>query len=178
MTLAQAYFLLAAILAVPAALLLVSGTGHAMLRAFPRSKAAAFLLYGAAAAWFLYGISMMGDADLAGIPRPVMLGGFGAAAIAAFWLLPDLLAVRGLAGLLLLTSRQLLDAGFGKVPHSLLLAALTYVALILPALFYGTAPYLMRDAVGAVLATPGRARAAGGAFAVFAIACVVAGAIL
>lgn len=175
MSLAQAYCLLAAVLAVPAALLLSPEAGYARLRAFPRSKAAAFVLFGAAAAWFLYGIATMGEADLAGIPRGVMLGGFGAAAVAAFWFLPDLLAVRGLAGLLLLASRQLLDAGFGKLPHSLALAIIVYLLLILPALAYGTAPYLLREWIAKITATPRRGRVAGGVLLALALVCVVSG---
>ena len=176
MSLAQAYYLLAAILAVPAALLFAPDAGHGILKAFPRSKAAAFVLFGGAAAWFLYGISQMGEADLAGIPRGVMLGVFGAAAVAAFWLLPDLLPVRGLAGLLLLVSRHLLDAGFGKLPYSLLLAAIVYGLLILPAIAYGTAPYLLRDWIGSVTRTPGRARMVGGFLAALVVACLAFGA--
>ena len=170
MTLAQAYFLLAGILAVPGVLLLTDG-GRAALKAFPRSKAAAFVLFGAATAWFLYGLSQMGEADLAGMPRPALLGAFGAAGVAAFWVLPDLLAVRGLAGLLLLTARPVLDAGFGKLPASLALATVTY-ALIFAALFFGTAPYLLRDWIGAATKTPGRACGAGTTLLVVAGVCL------
>ena len=175
MTLAHAYYLLAVILAVPAAFLLSPESGYARLRAFPRSRSAAFLLFGAAATWFLYGIATMGEADLAGIPRVVMLGAFGGAAIAAFVYLPDLLAVRGLAGLLLLTSRHLLDAGFGKLPHSLVSAALTYALLILPAIVYGTAPYLLRDWIGVVTRSRARGRTVGGIFLALAVIGAVLG---
>ncbi len=170
MTLAQAYFLLAALLALPGVLLLTRA-GREVLKAFPRSQAASYLLFGAATLWFLYGLSQMGEADLAGIPRSALLGAFGAAGVAAFVVLPDLLAVRGLAGLLLLTARPVLDAGFGKLPHSLALAGVTY-ALIFAALFFGTAPYLLRDWISAVTATPRRARVAGAAFLVVSGVCL------
>lgn len=172
MSLTSAYLLLAALLAVPGVLLSVPA-GHGVLRAFPRSKPAAYALFGAAAGWFLYLLSQMGAADLAGIPKPVMLGAFGTAALAAFYYLDDLLAVRGLAGLLLLTSSRLLDAGVGQLPRSLALSILVYGLLILPALAYGTVPYLLRDAISGVLKTPGRARFAG---AVFVVCAGIAGA--
>ena len=173
MSLAQAYFLLAAILALPG-VLLPFPAGVRALKALPRSKVATVVFFGAAAAWFLYGIMQMGEADLAGIPRVYMLGGFGAAAAAAFWLLPDLLAVRGLAGLLLLTARPLLDAGFGKLPHSLALATVTY-ALIFAALVFGVAPYLLRDGIAWTTATTGRARGVAGAFLAVAALCLGCG---
>lgn len=169
LSLAQAYFLLAAIVALPGVMLWTAG-GRAALSAFPRSKGAALVLFGAAAAWFLYGISQMGDADLAGIPRPALLGAFGAAGVAAFLYLPDLLAVRGLAGLLLLTARPVLDAGVGKLPSSLALATVTY-GLIFAALCFGTAPYLLRDRITAATKTPARARGTAAAFLLVAAIC-------
>lgn len=173
MSLAQAYLLLAAILAIPGAMLL-HPAGQRALKAFPRSKPAAFLLFGGAALWFLYGISRMGEADLAGIPRPVMLGGFGAAAAGAFFLLPDLLAVRGLAGLLLLAMRPVLDAGFGKLPHSFVLAGVAYL-IVFAALFFGTAPYLLREWIAKAVVSTGRARGVGVAFLALTAVCLVSG---
>lgn len=174
MSLSQAYFLLAALYALAAELLAASPEA---LRAMPRSRGAAFVLFGAASAWFLYNLTQLGEADLAGIPRQAVLGVFGFSAVAAFKLLPDLLAVRGLAGLLLLTASPLLDAGFGKLPQSLLLATLTY-ALILFAIAIGTAPYLLRDLIAATLATPARKRAAVAVTGIAALACVIQGASL
>ncbi len=173
MSLSQAYFLLAAILAIPGAMLL-HPTGVCALKAFPRSKPATFVLFGLAAAWFLAGISRMGEADLAGIPRPVMLGAFGAAAVGAFILLPDLLAVRGLAGLLLLTMRPVLDAGVGKLPHSLVLATVAYL-VIFAALFFGTAPYLLREWIAKATVSAGRARGVGIVFLAIGAACLACG---
>jgi hypothetical protein len=173
MTFAQAYFLLAAILAIPGAVLL-HPAGQRALKAFPRSKPAACVFFGAAAAWFLYGISQMGEADLAGIPRPYMLGAFGAAAVGAFFLLPDLLAVRGLAGLLLLSMRPALDAGVGKLPHSLVLATVAYL-IIFAALCFGTAPYLLREWIAKAVVSAGRARAVGLVFLSVSAVCLACG---
>lgn len=171
MSLAQAYLLLAVILLVPGLLIAVP-RGRDLLVAMPRSMIASVVLFGGAAVWFLYGVSQLGESDLAGIPRSWMLGGFGAAAVLAFRYLPDFLSVRGLAGLLLLAMRPVLTAGFGKLPESLVLAAVAY-ALIFAALIFGTAPYLFRDALAAIVRTPGRSRvAAGGLFAVSLICFV------
>ncbi len=174
MSLPQAYFLLAALYAVAALMLAVAPEA---LRAFPRSRGAAYLCFGAASAWFLYRLTLLGEADLAGIPRNAVLGVFGFSAVAAFRLLPDLLAVRGLAGLLLLTASPLLDAGFGRVPQSLLLATLTY-ALIFLAIAVGTAPYLLRDLITATLATKPRRAVATGLTGLASAACLVNGAVI
>ena len=174
MSLSLAYFLLAALCSVAA---LAPVVAPAATRRFPRSKVGAILVFGAAAGWFLWNLSQIGEADLAGIPREALLGVFGFSAVAAFKLVPDFLAVRGLAGLLLLTASPLLDAGFGKTPQSLLLAALTYV-LILFAITVGTAPYLMRDLIDALFAKPARAKAFAAAAGVAAVACVVNGSLV
>lgn len=171
MSLSQAYLLLAVILAVFGGLLTFDG-GRSGLRAFPRSMVAAVVFFGGAAVWFLYGISQMGESDLAGIPRSWMLGAFGVSALLAFRYLPDFLSVRGLAGLLLLAMRPVLDAGFGKLPGSLLLAFVAY-GLIFSALVFGTAPYLFRDAVNSIVKTPGRSRVAAAALLSLALACSV-----
>lgn len=168
MSLSQAYLLLAAIWAVAALAPLLAPEA---VRGFPRSRGAAFVLFGAASAWFLWNLAHVGEADLAGIPREWLLAGFGFSAVAAFRLLPDLLAVRGLAGLLLLVAGPLLDAGFGKTPQSLLLASLTYV-LIIGSLAAGTAPYLLRDLITFVRAKPARVKTASALSGLASVACV------
>lgn len=171
MTLSEAYFLLAAIFAVPAlTLFFVPDAADA----FPRAKKTGWLLFGAAGGWFVFELTRLGEPDLAGLPRELIVGLFAASILAAFRLLPDFLGVRGLAGLLLLAAGPMLDAGFGKTPQSLLLASLTY-ALIFFAIVTGTAPYLVRDLIGAIRRTPARTRTTAGLFAIAAVASVANG---
>ena len=75
---------------------------HAM-KAFPRSQLAAILLFGAATAWFLYHVWHLGPADF-GNYRALLFALFGLSALGAFYFVPDFLAVRGFAALLLLLS--------------------------------------------------------------------------
>ena len=75
-------------------------------QAFPRSKVAAYLLMGAASAWFLYKIWHLGPADF-GQYRKILFAVFAATAVGSFYYVPDFLAVRGLAGLTLLTAGSL-----------------------------------------------------------------------
>src|SRR3954471_22098814 len=81
-------------------LLLNHGGYVAMLKSMPRSGAAANVLFGAAAIWFLYNIGHLGEADLI-IPRPYMFGGFALLAVLSLVYMREFLAVRGLATLIL-----------------------------------------------------------------------------
>jgi len=177
MTLFNAYLALAAALAVAGGALFLAapGTGAAasLLRGFPRSLPAALALFGGATAWFIHSAWMIGDADLANFPRIYLAVFFGGAAALAFVFLRDLLAVRGLAALMLLFSRALLDAGYMRVPSSILLAATSY-ALVICGLWWGVRPYTLRDILEWLLAAPLRARAAGGVLLTLAAANLAA----
>lgn len=145
MTLSAAYILLGTVLSLPG-LALIWGVEPVQnfLRQFPRSFPAALLCFGGGAAWFLWIISQLGEADLAGFPRSWLLGIFGATAVLSFFVLKDLLAVRGLAVLLLLSSRFLLDVGFMQLPYSFVLALTCYLLIVL-GIWWGAAPYIFRD---------------------------------
>ncbi|MDR2845197.1 MAG: hypothetical protein LBV28_03785 [Puniceicoccales bacterium] len=161
MTLFNAYIASGAVLTA-SGLALASGTrgATAALRGFPRSTAAAVVFFGGGAVWFLWGITRLGESDLAGFPREWMLGIFGVAGLLAFKFLPDLLAVRGLAVLMLLSARALLDAGYMQVPHSLVLATTAYAFVVL-GVWWGAAPYVFRDWSGWVLEKRPRTLAVG-----------------
>jgi hypothetical protein len=161
MTLFLAYvFLGAALTALGAALSSGSAFMTNVLRSFPRSAAAGVLCFGGGAAWFLWTVFSLGESDLAGFPRNWMLGIFGATALLSFWFLRELLAVRGLAVLMLLVARELLDAAYMQQPLSLVLASTTYVLVVL-GIVWGAAPYLLRDWLEWLLARRGRSLAAG-----------------
>lgn len=72
----------------------------------------------------------------------------------------DFLAVRALGLLGLMVAAPLLDAAFLKDPASRLLIPIFAYALLTAALFWVGMPYLFRDAVTWVTATPGRWRSA------------------
>jgi len=106
---------------IPAALLLVLGlallSGRAMVAAiakqFPRSSTAAIVFFGGAALWFLYKVWHLPEADF-GNHRTLLAIGFGAIAALSFKYVPDFLAVRGLAILVLLSASPLLGAAYMK----------------------------------------------------------------
>lgn len=145
MSLFHAYIVLGvALLAVGVGLAGDFAFARSAVRAFARSFLAAVVLFGGGAVWFLWGISQLGESDLAGFSREFMLGVFGVAAVLAFRVLGDLLAVRGLGVIFLLGARELLDAGYMQLPYSFVLACSCYVLVVL-GIWWGVAPYVFRD---------------------------------
>ncbi len=137
----------------------------AVLKMFPRSRAAAYLFFGVGAAWFLYAIWHLSPADF-GEYRTYLFFGFLAVAILAFKCVPDFLAVRGLATLLLMGAMPLLDAAYMEYdkPQRLLMVSAVYIAIAI-AIWLGAQPWRLRDFVAWLFAQPSRSRGFGGALA-------------
>lgn len=133
----------------------------ATAKSFPRSRRAAYVLFGLGAGWFLYIVTQLTEADF-GNYKPVLFIVFAAIAILSFKLVPDFLAVRGLAVLVLLAAGSFLTAAFMQWDHPqrLFMVALVYAAII-ASLFLAGYPYRMRDFLEWLFARPSRARTAG-----------------
>jgi hypothetical protein len=168
-TLAQAYFALAAFLLLAGWLIV---TEAPVLRTFRRSKAATYLLGLAAIAWFAWWLVNIPDADLAGIPRLLVLGIFLGASLAAFVTMPDFLSVRALGVLMLFLARVTLDAGYRQLPHSLLDASVSYGVLVLGGFWWACSPPAFCRQCDWVLATSGRRYVVGGLSLLLGVACV------
>jgi hypothetical protein len=139
-------------------------------KTFPRSSAASILLFGGGALWFLYQISQLGPADF-GDYKVLLLVLFGGAGIGAFFVVRDFLAVRGLALLLLLTARPILDASLALYPPPatrVWLNAFVYLVIVL-SLYLGVMPYQLRDFFAWLFAKSARARAFGAAGFVYGL---------
>jgi hypothetical protein len=162
---------------IPSLLLLVCGIplllNHAgfaaMLKAFPRSTAAAYVFFGAGAAWFLYAIWHLSPADF-GEYRHWLFIGFLIIALLSFKCVPDFLAVRGLATLILMGAMPLLDAGFMNFAHWQInfYKVAVYLA-IAAAIWLGAQPWRLRDFFTWLFARPSRMRAVGGAAAAYGL---------
>ena len=162
---------------IPGVLLMLLGTplllnrpGYtAILKAFPRSTAAAYVFFGAGAAWFLYGIWHLSPADF-GEYRVYLFFGFLAVAILSFKCVPDFLAVRGLAALILMGAMPLLDAAYMEYdkPQRLFMVSAVYLALSC-AIWLGAQPWRLRDFIAWLSVRPGRARGFGGALAAYGL---------
>ena len=151
------------LLALGVPLLLNQSAFTAALKSFPRSTAAAYVFFGAGAAWFLYAIWHLSPADF-GDYRHWLFAGFLLVAVLSFKCVPDFLAVRGLATLILMGAMPLLDAAYMEYdkPQRLLMVTFVYVALSL-AIWLGAQPWRLRDFLAWLFARPGRARGIGGA---------------
>jgi len=132
-------------------------------RALPRSNRAAWLFFGAGAAWFVWRLSQLGESDLIFFktPQPVMIG-FALLAVLSFIYAPDFLAVRGLSVLMLLVAEPLLYSAYMEIqyPQRRIMVAAVYVGLAL-ALYLAAAPYRLRDFFEWLFRRPSRARLIG-----------------
>ena len=141
------------------------------VQALPRSKAAAVVLLGTAAAWFLYKVLHLGPADF-GQYKNILFLIFLVTALGSFYYVPDFLAVRGLAALILLTAGVLLDAAYMQLPQTrLFLVSFVYLAIV-AALILGASPYKLRDFLGWLYAGAARPRLFGAAFAAYGLLLV------
>ncbi|HEU5081451.1 MAG TPA: hypothetical protein VFT72_19720 [Opitutaceae bacterium] len=145
----------------------------AMFKAFPRSKTAAGLLFGAGALWFLFIISHLSEADF-GEYRVQLLIGFGLVAALSFFYVPDFLAVRGACVLMLLVAMPLLDAGFMNYHSAFiwLYKIAVYVGICL-ALYLGAAPFRLRDFFQWLFSRPNRPKILGSVSALYGLILVV-----
>lgn len=168
-TLAQAYYALAAVLLLAGGLV---WTEAPSLRTFRRSGFATAVLGLAAIVWFLAWLWFLPEPDLAGINRNLVLAVFGAASLATFKYLPDLLAIRALGALMMFLARHVLDAGYTHLPYSLLAAAVSYGLLVIPGLWWASSPPAFVRHCDWVLASVARRRLGGAFLAGLGIACV------
>ena len=142
------------------------------VQAFPRSQIAAYILLGSATVWFLYIILQLGPADF-GDYKHILFFLFLFTAIGAFYFVPDFLAVRGLAALMLLTAGALLDAAYMQAPQArLFLVSFVYLAIV-AALILGASPYWLRDFLGWLYRADARPRLFGGLFAGYGLLLIV-----
>jgi hypothetical protein len=134
----------------------------AAIRAFPRSASAGYVVFSAAAGWFLYNIWNLSKADF-GEYRTILFIGFAAIAVLAFKCVPDFLGVRGACAIVLLGAMPFLNAAFMKYdrPQRLFMVALVYAALTL-AIWLGAQPWRLRDFFEWLFARPARSRGLGG----------------
>ena len=138
------------------------------VQAFPRSRTAAYILLGSAAAWFLYKVTQLGPADF-GQYKNLLFLVFLVTAVGSFIFVPDFLAVRGLAALILLTAGALLDAAYMELPTArLFLVSFVYLGIVV-ALILGANPYKLRDFFEWLYRQDLRPRIFGGLFAAYGL---------
>jgi hypothetical protein len=146
----------------------------AAIKAFPRSPSAGYLVFGVAAAWFLYNILHLSNADF-GEYRYYLFAGFAGVAVLAFKCVPDFLGVRGASAMVLIGAAPFLDAAYMEYghPQRLFMVSFVYVAIAI-AIWLGAQPWRLRDFFNWLFARPSRSRGLGGLFLAYGILLCVA----
>ena len=116
------------------------------LRKFPRSVAWGYLLMLIGTGWFLYNLSQESIADFAAY-KNILFAGFAAIGIGSCIYVQDFLAVRGLAVVLLLLAKLMVDTGrphLAETPLVLVIQAWAYI-LVVAGIWFTISPWRLRD---------------------------------
>ena len=136
-------------------------TIKAILVNFPRSTKCSFLFLGIATSWFLWRhVAFLSEADFGNYKLLIGSVALGTA-ILSFIYVPDFLAVRGLAMILLLWAREVLDSAFLQDSVSrLFLVSIIYILIVL-SIYFGTWPYKMHEFISWLNRRSGRISSVG-----------------
>jgi hypothetical protein len=118
----------------------------AAARKFPRNLPAGIALMLLATAWFVWNVSIEPIADFS-VFKPYMMAGFMAVGILACIFVQDFLAVRGLAVIMLLLAKLMLDTGrpcLGESPFVLVIQIWAYL-LVIAGIWFTVTPWKLRD---------------------------------
>ncbi|MEI9864745.1 MAG: hypothetical protein WDN00_09360 [Limisphaerales bacterium] len=146
----------------------------AAARKLPRNLPVGIVLMLLGTAWFLWIVNAEPIADFTAY-KPMMMIAFAAVGILTCVFIQDFLAVRGLAVVLMLLGKLMLDTGrphLGQSPFVLLIQAWAYV-LIIAGIWFTIAPWRFRDFIEFATATKNRIRVGSVlrlAFAIFVVA--------
>src|ERR1017187_10033686 len=145
----------------------------AAARKFPRNLPIGIALMLLGTAWFVYNVNIEPIADFSAF-KPYMMAGFIAVGIGSCIFVQDFLAVRGLAVVLLLLAKLMLDTGrphIGESPFVVFIQAVAYVYVVL-GIWLTITPWRLRDFINWATATDARTRLLSGvrlAFAAFVL---------
>jgi hypothetical protein len=145
----------------------------AAARKFPRNLPAGIFLMLLGTAWFLWNVNIEPIADFSAYKEPMMVA-FAAVGILSCIFVQDFLAVRGLAVVMLLLAKLMVDTGrphLGETPWVYVIQVWAYVLVVL-GIWFTITPWRLRDLVNFATATETRVRFGSAirlAFAVFVI---------
>ena len=145
----------------------------AAARKLPRNVPVGIALMLLGTAWFLWIVNQEPIADFSAF-KPYMLTAFAAIGVATCIFVQDFLAARGIAVVLLLLGKLMVDTGrphLGESPFVLVIQAWAYV-LIVAGMWFTITPWKLRDILEWATATEARTRLLSGvrlAFAVFVL---------
>lgn len=131
----------------------------AAARKFPRSIPLGYALMLLGTAWFLYNLSQESIADFAAY-KNVLFAGFAAVGIGSCLFVQDFLAVRGLAVVLLLLAKLMVDSGrplLGQTSWVYVIQGWAYL-LVIAGIWLTISPWRLRDLVNWGTATEQRVK--------------------
>lgn len=118
----------------------------AAVRRFPRHVPTGVFLMLLGTAWFLWLVKQEPIADFAAM-KPYMIAAFAGIGVASCVFVQDFLAVRGLAVVLLLLAKLMVDTGrphLGETPWVLVNQTLAY-AFVVAGIWFTVSPWRLRD---------------------------------
>ena len=144
------------------------------LRTFPRYTPIGYILMLIATAWFLHNLSLEQVSDFLTF-KPALYALFGAVGVGACIFVKDFLPVRGLAVLLLLMAKAMVDAArWIDTDWRLVIVILAYVWII-AGMWLTISPWRLRDFINWSTATPERTRMLSGIRLAFFMLILVLG---
>lgn len=148
----------------------------AAVRKFPRHLPTGILLMLLGTAWFLWMVKQEPISDFAAM-KPYMLVIFAGIGVASCIFVQDFLAVRGLAVVLLLLAKLMVDTGrphLGETPWVLVIQTWAYV-LVVAGIWFTVSPWRLRDFLDWATATEQRVKIGSSIRLAFALFVVVLG---
>jgi hypothetical protein len=116
------------------------------VRKFPRSLVWGYILMGLGTAWFLWNLSLESVADFAPF-KPYMYAGFAIAGVLTCIYVQDFLAVRGIALVMMLLAKLMVDvARWSETPWRLIIVGWAYVLACI-GIWLTVSPWRLRDLI-------------------------------
>jgi len=146
------------------------------VKKFPRNFAAGVALMLLGTAWFVWNVNNEPIADFS-VFKPYMMAGFAAVGILSCIFIQDFLAVRGLAVVLLLLGKLMVDTGrphLGESPFVLVIQTWAY-GLIIAGIWFTITPWRLRDLLMFSTANEKRVRIGSALRLAFALFIVILG---
>ena len=147
---------------------------RAAVRKFPRSEICGYVLMAVGTLWFLHNLQGESISDFAAY-KPMMLAGFCAVGVGTCIFVRDFLAVRGLAIVLLLLAKLMVDtARWADSDWRLVIVVLAYVWVI-AGIWFTVSPWRLRDLINWATASDQRVRVVSGIRLAFGLFLVILG---
>jgi hypothetical protein len=138
------------------------------LRKFPRSQNWGYLLVGIGTVWFLWNLKQESIADFATY-KPIMLAGFALLGILTCIFVSDYLAVRGLALVLMLLAKLMVDtARWADTQWRLVIVVWAY-SFVVAGIWFTVSPWRLRDIIHWKTASDQRVRVLSGVRLLFGL---------